>query len=131
MNAHAPPPSILVVDDDDSLRTSLAAALASKGSVTLAASDGTQVPPLIAAHAPSLIMIDLVMPHPEGIQTITQHRKLGCASKIVAMSGDFDGACLRPTLLLGAHATLAKPFTLDSLFSTVQTLLAPANSQTE
>jgi CheY-like chemotaxis protein len=107
----------------------LVAALASKRYQTLAASDGTQVLPLVAAHAPNLILIDLVMPHQASLKTITQLRKLGCTSKIVAMSGDFDGAYLRPALLLGAQATLAKPFTLDSLFSTVQTRLAPANSQ--
>jgi CheY-like chemotaxis protein len=48
-----PTPSILVVDDDDSLRISLVAALASKGSVTLAASDGTQVLPLIPHTRPA------------------------------------------------------------------------------
>ena len=97
--------------------------------MTHAASDGTQVLPLVAAHSPGLILMDLVIPHQEGLETITQLRKLGCASKIVAMSGDFGGAYLRPALLLGAHATLGKPFNLDSLFSTVETLLAPANSQ--
>jgi DNA-binding NarL/FixJ family response regulator len=75
-------------------------------------------------------MIDLVIPHQEGLETITQLRKLGCPSKSVAMSGDFGGADLRPALVLGAHATLGKPFNLDSLFSTVGTLLARANSQT-
>ena len=107
----------------------LVAVLASKRYQTLAASDGTQVLPLVAAHAPNLILIDLVMPHQATLETITQLPKLGCASRIVTRSGDFGGAYLRPALLPGAHATLAKPFSLDSLFSTVQTLLAPANPQ--
>ncbi len=122
-------PSILVVDDDDALRGLLVQALSAQGYQTLEASDGAQVLPLLRSHTPSLILMDLIMPHQEGLATITQPRKIGCSSKVVAMSGSSVPAYLHAASLLGAQATLAKPFTLDSLYATVQSLLRTDCSQ--
>ena len=124
-----PTPSVLVVDDDDALRGFLVAALTSQGYRTLEASDGSQVLQLVTEHAPSVILMDLVMPNQEGLATIIQLRKAGCSSKVVAMSGSFAGSFLHPAELLGAHATLAKPFNLESLFHTVESLLPTARPQ--
>jgi YesN/AraC family two-component response regulator len=81
-----------------------------------------------------VVITDIVMPEMEGIETIRLlASKLG-GCKIIAMSGGSTGAVdyLRYAELLGAAATLRKPFTpqelldvLNQLFGSDETKRSP------
>jgi CheY-like chemotaxis protein len=77
-----------------------------------------------------LIITDLVMPDSEGLETIVAARKNHPAGKIIAISvgnrGGDRADYLRQARLLGADATLCKPFSTADLFRTVEQTLHAA-----
>ena len=89
----------------------------------------------LAAFAHSgadLVITDLIMPEKEGIETILELRTKDAGVPILAISGesspDDPGGVLVDAALLGATATLAKPFELEELRSTIRRLIGNAGS---
>ncbi len=60
------PKTIYVIDDDTALRTAYAAALSAKGYTVKTAADGLEGEALVAAGAPDLIILDMLMPNLDG-----------------------------------------------------------------
>jgi DNA-binding response OmpR family regulator len=117
---------VLVIDDEGDLRRILNRALTSAGHEVIEAADGREGVRLFRAHAPGIVVTDIVMPEQEGIQTITEIRSAGLGTGIIAMSGGGIGdASLYLNLAnkLGADAVLSKPFRADELLAAVETLL--------
>ncbi len=81
-----------------------------------------------------LVLTDLLMPEMDGMEFITNVRRLQPAARILAMSGGghiSSNEYLKMASRLGAHEVLAKPFTEEKLLATVRALLAgqgPARS---
>jgi CheY-like chemotaxis protein len=124
---------ILLIDDEDDLRSFVAIALNYHGhEVTEARSGRVITDPPKEGDAPSvfdLIITDVVMPDSEGLETIIAAKRVHPASRIIAISGGNRGALgtggdyLRQARLLGADATLSKPFSAADLFRTVEQTL--------
>ena len=71
-----------------------------------------------------LIITDLSMPEMDGLDTISELTKSFWNVKILAMTGGADlESRLATARLLGARATLQKPFELDTLLSVVKSEL--------
>jgi len=126
---------ILLIDDEDDLREFVAIALNYHGhEVTEARSGRVITDPAEGAAAASdfdLIITDIVMPDSEGLETIIVARKNHPAGKIIAISGGNRAGhagvdYLRQARLLGADATLCKPFSTADLFRTVEQTLHAA-----
>src|SRR6185295_3050345 len=124
---------ILLIDDEDDLRAFVAIALNYHGhDVTEARSGRVITDPPTGATAVAdfdLIITDIVMPDSEGLETIVAARKACPAGKIIAISGgnrSNGGDYLRQACLLGADATLSKPFSTADLFRTVEQTLHAA-----
>lgn len=124
---------ILLIDDEDGLRELVALALNYQGHQVTEARSGRIItdPPqgAAAASAYDLIITDMVMPDSGGLETIVAARKAHPTGKIIAMSGGDRGGSgvdyLQQARLLGADATLGKPFSTADLFRTIdQTLHA-------
>jgi len=117
---------ILLVDDDITFRTMLKLKLGQMGHVVHEAANGKQAWTLFGAEPSELIILDLIMPEEEGLETIQKFRKNRVAAKILAISG---GGRLDPRDLLniakqfGADAALAKPFTQEQLTEVLRKLL--------
>jgi hypothetical protein len=114
---------ILVVDDEVEIRRLLCQFLVGAGYEVSESSDGRQAVAEVDAGGVALVITDLVMPEQEGIETIREMRRRHPAVKIVAMSGAFGGRFLRTAEMLGAHATLLKPVSADTLVRTVRAVL--------
>ena len=116
--------SVLVVDDEPPVRALLADLLGRAGYDVLSAGNGDEALQLVQEFAPALVLMDLVMPGKEGLETIPEIRRIAPMTKIIAMSGAFGSRFLDIAAHLGANATLAKPLAADVLLSTVQGVLA-------
>jgi len=126
-------PNILLVDDDSLVRDSLAIALEEAGHRVVAAANGDEGLKALAAEAFDLIVLDMLMPEREGIETIRDLRKFNKVIPVLAISGgDKTGWSdfLRMASALGANDTLAKPFTASELIRRVERLLAGPKSET-
>lgn len=107
--------NILVVDDDPQLRLALSLILRRLGHLVDQAENGYSALQSIAAHRDGydLVVMDIIMPDKEGIETILELRKTRPHLKIIAMSGggrlyDFDP--LKLAIDCGANFVIAKPF---------------------
>jgi len=118
----APPAQIrrrvLVVDDEEAVRKFLVGVLANAGYEVVAASDGHEAQELLEARV-DLVVMDLVMPNREGIETIAAFHRARPELKIIAISGHGD-TFLNVATRLGACATFAKPIGPDQLLDAVR-----------
>ncbi len=87
------------------------------------AADGKEALKAVRAGRVDLVIMDLVMPEQEGIETIPVLHKEFPGIGIIAMSGAFGGEYLRPALRLGADAILGKPVGADVLLAKVAEVL--------
>jgi signal transduction histidine kinase len=111
---------ILVVDDDVAFRRELMEALAAEGYSVIEASDGRQALNYVRTHgAPSLVLLDLMMPIMDGWEFVATIRSDAALASIpvVVMSG-LEKAEIN-TSLLGATGYLRKPPSLDQLLEVV------------
>lgn len=119
--------NILVVDDNAQLRLALRHILAREGYDVDEACDGQEALESIEVASRSkgydLILMDIIMPRKEGLETILELRKQNPQMKIIAMSGggrlnNFDP--LKLARDCGANFVINKPFEPDKLRSLVR-----------
>lgn len=115
---------ILIADDEAPIRRLLRDFLEPLGYETAEVANGRDAVAQFKSWSPDLLVLDLVMPEQEGLETLRQIRALSKTVKIIAVSGAFAGQFLRAAELLGANAVLAKPIDLQDLAQTVHRLLA-------
>jgi CheY-like chemotaxis protein len=121
--AAIPPKSILVVEDDAIVRTLIKRVLAARGFSVQDVADGRVALDLARHGAFDLVITDLVMPEVEGLETIRLLKREQPSLEILAVSGAYGGAFLHAAELLGARATLAKPFDADTLIAAVERIV--------
>jgi CheY-like chemotaxis protein len=117
---------ILVVDDEEDVLTVVAQLLRAGGHDVVTAMDGVKIARESEAEPFEVIITDMVMPTRDGIETILAIRRELPDTGIIAMSGGARGSPLYLAMAarLGAHRTLAKPFTPDQLNTAIAETLA-------
>ena len=115
--------SILVVDDEEAVRRYLRAVLEEAGYSVAEAADGRQAIEELQRATPDLVIIDLVMPEVEGIETIQALRRDHPLIGILAISGAGEGRYLPMAKLLGADATVPKPASPEQVLAEVERVL--------
>jgi len=118
-----PTQPILLVDDDESYRAILRHHLEALGYEVLEAEDGAQGCRTAFGRHPRLIILDIVMPGTEGLETISRLRHAGDRTKILAISGAGRARdYLEVAGTLGADAGIEKVRPVAELLSLVQSL---------
>ena len=120
-------PDILIIDDEAPIRGIMRRTLEGSGYAVREAPDGEAGLQAVRAHTPDLVISDLIMPEREGLETIQVLREEFPGVKILAVSGGgavANEGYLMDAELLGADASLAKPFSLTDLRDAVARLLA-------
>jgi CheY-like chemotaxis protein len=118
---------ILLIDDEPSVRRTIHQMLERAGHDVVEAGDGIEGLRLSRSARPELVITDLLMPGKEGIETIRDLRRETPALPILVISGNAEAALyLEIATLLGARASLAKPFRSAELLAAVDGLLQQA-----
>lgn len=112
---------ILVIDDDADVRTMIERVLTRAGHNVAVAMDGLEGASRHHREAADLVITDLYMPGQDGIEILTQFRKVSPHVPMIAISGNSD--MLIVAQKLGAVATLKKPFAADQLLMAVKEAL--------
>lgn len=105
---------VLIIEDDPVTRIALCGILRAMNCKILSAEDGVTGVELFMKEKPDVVMTDILMPHKEGLETITEIRAADPHARIVAMSG---GGTTRNMSFLdmakkaGAAFSVQKPFT--------------------
>lgn len=113
---------ILVVDDDPSLREVVRYALARQGFVVSLASDGSKALLALEAEAFDLVVLDVVMPELDGIETCRAIRRKSRVP-IVFLSSRDEELDRVLGLELGGDDYLTKPFSTRELVARVKAVL--------
>jgi two-component system response regulator MprA len=121
--AGEPKPRVLVVDDDRSVRESLRRSLEFNGYAVALASDGAEALASIAGHAPDALVIDVMMPRLDGIETTKALRTAGNDLPILVLTARDSVGERVEGLDAGADDYLTKPFALEELLARLRALL--------
>ena len=126
-------PLILLVDDDVTQRLVTGSILKKAGHKILHAEDGQQGLDMARAHAPELIVSDVVMPGLNGYQMVAALRQEpGIAgTPVIMLTSMAERMHMRLGMTAGADDYLAKPFSADELCDAVAALLARRKVQRE
>jgi two-component system response regulator (stage 0 sporulation protein F) len=112
--------TILIIEDDAEVQMRYTVALEGAGYRVLTAENGKHALRLLEHQEVDLILLDLLMPDMDGLDLIPLFRTARSASKIIAISGaSGEWDYLDAARVLGAHATLKKPFSLQELLDAV------------
>ena len=119
---------ILVVDDDTHATTLLEKVLALKGHQATSVNDSSETIRVANSTTPDLILLDLMMPEPNGFDVCKMLRADPNFAKtpIVIITAMDDNASKETAFSAGANDYLTKPFRMDDLAETIQTLIGEA-----
>jgi CheY-like chemotaxis protein len=118
---------VVVIDDEPGIRRSLRALLGRYGYEAHEAADGLEGLRLCRTLAPALVITDIHMPGVDGIEVIAALHAMLPSLPIIAISGGDQTATLNllgSAGLLGAVASLRKPFTVTEVLQAVTLALA-------
>jgi two-component system response regulator MprA len=119
---------VLVVDDDRAVRESLRRSLEFNGYQVALAGDGAEALASIAGEAPDALVIDVMMPRLDGIETTRALRSAGNDLPILVLTARDSVGDRVEGLDAGADDYLTKPFALEELLARLRALLRRAHT---
>jgi CheY-like chemotaxis protein len=116
---------ILVVDDDPDIRALANLALSQDGHIVVEASSGQEALAAIAAQAPDLLVLDLLMPVQGGLDVlkILRSNPVTAGLPVVVLTAMHDEANTRAGFEFGATDYVTKPFSIPQLAARVRACL--------
>jgi two-component system KDP operon response regulator KdpE len=114
--------SILVVEDEAPMRKLLSSNLRANGYAVHAAADGSEALSLIEQHPFDLLLLDVNIPGPNGLQVLEAVRR-HAETPVLMLSGRRRERDTVEALDLGADDYLSKPFGVRELLARVKALL--------
>jgi two-component system response regulator MprA len=125
---------ILVVDDDHAVRESLRRSLTFNGYQVELAEDGLAALKSISASRPDAVVLDVMMPRLDGLETCRRLRSAGEDLPVLVLTARDAVSDRVAGLDAGADDYLPKPFALEELLARLRALMRrthPQNSEAE
>ncbi len=117
--------SILIIEDDETIRAALKRMFEGEGYRVLAAADGTQLSSVLDDSAVDLIILDVGLPWINGFELaemMKAHEDL-CEIPLVFLSARTGDADIKRGFAVGADDYIKKPFDIEKVKRTVNTLI--------
>ncbi len=117
--------TILVVEDDPGVRSVTRAILVRQGYSTLVAASGTEGASLFARHSEEIaaVITDISMPGMDGLTLVRTLRQMRPTIRIILATGHDEDCTSEAVRTLGVEACLPKPFTRQTLLTTLERVL--------
>lgn len=118
-------PTILVIEDDPMTSRLVELMLVQEGYQVTIASNGLQGLEMAQALSPDLVLLDLMLPGPDGFDVLNQLQAKHQTAKIpvIVVSSKSQHADKQTAANIGANAYLTKPYKRAELLETVRSLL--------
>ncbi len=116
--------SILIVDDDVTALDIVSFLFEKKGYQVNRCANGRSAIDHCAKTTPDLLLVDLLMPEMNGIETIKQIRASGLTSPIIAFTAVDDDALHRDAIAAGCNEVLTKPCPSERLMKAINRYIA-------
>lgn len=120
--------TVITIDDEPSIRMLIRMALQYDTTIEIIeAADGVEGLAALKAHRPALVLLDVVMPRKDGIETLQAMRADPELRTIpvILLTGFKDQKKLLPLLEQPNTTLLPKPFLVEMLRQMVQQVLSP------
>ncbi len=124
------PKTILVIEDDETMRRALARIFEADGHVVKAAADGTQLSSVLDDQPIDLIILDIGLPWINGYELaklLKEHNDLK-EIPLVFVSAKTSELDVKRGFEVGADDYIKKPFNIDKMKKSIDTLLKISNS---
>jgi len=114
-------PTLLVVDDDDFQRVIVSQLFAKENYRLVFASGGVEALNILRVMQPDLILMDILMPDLDGIETTRRLKSMPQFAKVpvIMVTGKSEGVSVRDSLKAGATDFVVKPLDRDTLLAKV------------
>lgn len=122
-------PRLLIVDDDAALRRSLERVLRLVDYEVVLAAGGREALETLAQERFALIVLDVTMPPPNGVEVCRRLRSTGDETPVLMLTARASVPDRVDGLEAGADDYLVKPFALEELLARVRALLRRAHLQ--
>jgi two-component system, OmpR family, response regulator MprA len=122
---------ILVVDDDQAVRDSLARSLRYSGYEVTTANDGVDALARLSSLRPDAVIMDVMMPRLDGLETTRSLRASGNDVPILVLTARDAVGDRVDGLDAGADDYMAKPFSFDELQARLRALTRRSRPSTE
>jgi DNA-binding NtrC family response regulator len=119
---------ILITDDDEPLRQALEQLLELEGFGVVGAPDGRTALGLVQQARYDLVLLDVKMPGPEGLEVLAALRTLLPELPIILMSGQAGRNTISDALRGGARDFILKPFDDEVILAAVKRALAHSST---
>jgi two-component system KDP operon response regulator KdpE len=114
--------TVLVAEDEKPLRDFVRRNLEVRGYKVLAAGNGLEAMAFFNTDSLDLVIVDLMMPHMDGLEVIRRIRQTSQVPVVVLSALDEEADKVR-ALNLGADDYLTKPFGVDELLARIQAVI--------
>ncbi len=124
------PKTILVIEDDETMRRALARIFEADGHMVKAAADGTQLSSVLDDQPIDLIILDVGLPWINGYELaklLKEHKDLK-EIPLVFVSAKTSELDVKRGFEVGADDYIKKPFNIDKMKKSIDTLLKISNS---
>ena len=114
---------ILIAEDDQGVRTSLTRALTFQNYKVTAVNDGAQALEAVDRQLPDLVILDVSMPHVDGLTACRMIREKYRSLPILMLTARHEVSDRVAGLDAGADDYVVKPFALEELSARVRSML--------
>ena len=121
---------ILIVDDEPGMRRYLQTVLELDAYKVSTASNGVEAIDKVRRDRPDLVLLDMVMPGPDGLETLKRIREARPTTKVVMLSCVRDTRKVAMAMRLGAHDYLSKPVQKEEMDDVLRFCLEHPGSAT-
>ncbi len=112
--------TILIVDDEPAILTTLSGILSDEGYEVQSTGSGLEVIPMVQNTPPALVLLDIWMPEPDGIETLQRLKTFLPNLIVIMMSGHGSIETAVKAIKLGAYDYIEKPLSLEKVVLMVQ-----------
>lgn len=113
-------PNLLIVDDEASIRQTLKSVLEDEGYTALTAASAEGALETLAKHSVDLVLLDIWLPHMDGLEALGKIRAMGDSPEVIMISGHGTIETAVRATKLGAYDFLEKPLSIDKTLALVR-----------
>ena len=116
------PVSILIVDDHEVVRNGVRAYLDTlpEFDVIGEAASGEEALRLVSEHVPDVVLMDLIMPGMDGVETTRRVKAISPRTQVVVLTSYHEDIHIFPALKAGAISYILKDMKMDKLVDALQ-----------
>jgi DNA-binding NarL/FixJ family response regulator len=114
--------SVIIVDDHEVVRKGIRAYLESTAEFKVVgeAGSGREAIQLVAELVPDVVLMDLIMPEMDGVQTTREIKKISPRSQVVVLTSFHEDIHIFPALKAGAISYILKDVRMEDLADALQ-----------